>query len=87
MLTPENIVILCACACSASKLLIFVISRHKRISQKDKVVNSFARSARYLLHHYYLLPITFKKSVHAEQVKRENATLQITPKACIKSRR
>ena len=29
MLTPENIVVLRACACSASKLLIFAISRRK----------------------------------------------------------
>ena len=38
MLTPENIVVLCACACSASKLLIFAISRRKRI------LNPFSRS-------------------------------------------
>ena len=31
MLTPENIVVLRACACSASKLLIFAMSPRKRI--------------------------------------------------------
>ena len=38
MLTPENIVVLRACACSASKLLIFAISRRKTI------LNCFSRS-------------------------------------------
>ena len=31
MLTPENIVVLCACVYSASKLLIFATSTQKRI--------------------------------------------------------
>ena len=39
MLTPENIVVLCACVYSASKLLIFATSRRKRI------LNPFSRSS------------------------------------------
>lgn len=45
MLTPENIVVLCACACSASKLLIFATSHWKRILNSFSVLHYRLRLA------------------------------------------
>ena len=71
MLTPENIVVLCACVYSASKLLIFATSTQKRILNPFLSLHYRLRVSSFVVSEWMLIMVFLIEDQQGNQRKKQ----------------